>query len=283
LAVVGTTAYVADGTAGLQVIEASTPEVLQPKGRLDTEGLVRTVHVAGGYAYLATWNFPGLFMTVDVADPLHPTPVGELWMPGLARNVFVNNGFAYVAREEELWIVNVMDVTNPQLVSKYPAAAAYHDVKVAENVAFLAADTDGIEIVDVSDKTDPGWLDEPFLWIPGCTAMALQLVSEYAVVACGAGGIAVVDVSVPDTPGIVGQLDLPGVSVDVHVFQGYAFLAAEDEGVLVADISDPSNPKPAGTFPIPGKAKAVRAVPGYALVAGKDGGLSILKVTQCMP
>ncbi len=53
MAVSGNYAYVADGLAGLQVIDVSNPANPQRVGGYDTSGYAHGVAVSGNYAYVA--------------------------------------------------------------------------------------------------------------------------------------------------------------------------------------------------------------------------------------
>jgi hypothetical protein len=67
-------AYVANGDAGLQVIDVSNPASPQPVGGYDSGGWSASgVAVSGHYAYVA--DFTGLHV-IDVSDPAQPRRVG---------------------------------------------------------------------------------------------------------------------------------------------------------------------------------------------------------------
>jgi hypothetical protein len=74
MAVSGNYAYVADGGAGLQVIDVSNPANPQRVGGYDTSGEARGVAVSGNYAYV-TDLYAGL-QVIDVSSPANPRRVG---------------------------------------------------------------------------------------------------------------------------------------------------------------------------------------------------------------
>ena len=74
VAVSGNYVYVADGGAGLLVIDVSNPANPQRVGGFDTSGGAVKVAVSDGYAYLAQGD-AGL-LVIDVSDPAHPRRVG---------------------------------------------------------------------------------------------------------------------------------------------------------------------------------------------------------------
>jgi len=61
-------------------------------------------------------------------------------------------------------------------------------------------------------------------------------------VCCGSGGLAILDVSKPARPKILGVLDTLGYTESATLYQNYAVLADGPLGVQVADVSDPTKP-----------------------------------------
>jgi hypothetical protein len=80
VAVSGHYAYVADGGAGLQVIDVSDPANPRRVGGYDTPGYAGGVAVSGHYAYVADGD-AGL-QVIDVSDPANPRRVGGYDTPG---------------------------------------------------------------------------------------------------------------------------------------------------------------------------------------------------------
>lgn len=78
--VIGTRAYIADGSRGLTVVDLSNPSATL--GRLDTPGTATDIIVRGNYAYLA--DGAGGVRIINVADPANPQLVGAYTTPGNA-------------------------------------------------------------------------------------------------------------------------------------------------------------------------------------------------------
>lgn len=98
MAISGEHAYVANGSAGLQVVDISTPASMSVVGQVDTPGFAREAVVSDSYAFVAD-NEGGL-QVVDVSHPSTPTivssfPVVETGSAAL--DVVVDHGYAYVA------------------------------------------------------------------------------------------------------------------------------------------------------------------------------------------
>ena len=61
-------------------------------------------------------------------------------------------------------------------------------------------------------------------------------------VCCGSGGLAILNVSNPAKPKILGTLDTLGYTESATLYQNYAVLADGPQGVQVVDVSDPTKP-----------------------------------------
>ncbi len=96
MAVTGNYAYVADGAAGLRVIDVSLPSAPAEVGFYDNPGTAYGVAVAGNYAYVSAGD-AGL-RVIDVSLPSAPTEVGFYDTAGIfAMGVAVVGNYAYVA------------------------------------------------------------------------------------------------------------------------------------------------------------------------------------------
>jgi hypothetical protein len=88
-------AYVADGIAGLHVIDVSNPNNCVRVGGYDTSGTALGVAVSGNYAYVAD-DKNGL-QVIDVRNPSNCVRAGGLDTSGIARGVTVVADRIYVA------------------------------------------------------------------------------------------------------------------------------------------------------------------------------------------
>jgi hypothetical protein len=115
-------------------------------------------------------------------------------------------------------------------------------------------------------------------------ATDIEVVDPVAYVADGDGGLAILDLTTPATPTVLGGLPLGGYIGDVNVYGSRMYLAddyAADSGrVHIVDISQVGAPALMGTYTTTGRALGVWASAGYALVANNDNGLLILDVSQ---
>jgi len=113
--VVGNYAYVADESAGLQVIDISSPTRPMIVATVGTRCSAKGVHVAGNYGYF-TDSCSGL-QVIDVTNPTSPTIVATVHTPFMAHGVYVTGNYAYVADSSGLKVIDISTPTRARLVA----------------------------------------------------------------------------------------------------------------------------------------------------------------------
>ncbi len=143
--------------------------------------------------------------------------------------------------------------------------------------AFVADTVSGLQIIDVSDPTDP-------VIVEGVDTIGssyeIFVVGSYAYVADTFSGLQIADVSDPTSPVIVGGVDTIGNAYDVYVEGSYAYVAAGISGLQVVDISDPTDPVIVNGVAMPSSAWDVYVEGSYAYVADSGSGLQIVDVSD---
>lgn len=110
-------------------------------------------------------------------------------------------------------------------------------------------------------------------WAPGGTAHDVTAVGNYAYLALGASGLAVVDVSDPANSVRVGSYTSgSGFAFGVAVSGNYAYVAAGDAGLQIIDVSNPTNCVSVGGIDPPGFA----GLPGLALSVAVSGNFAYI-------
>ena len=203
VAVIGQTAYVADGEAGLQVIDVSDPQNPAIVGSVDTPGSARGVVVIDQIAYVADGS-SGL-QVIDVNDPQNPAIVGSVDTPNWAIGVSVIGQTAYVA--DGLSGLQAIDVSVPQspaIVGSVDTPGYADEVFAMDQTAYVADGLSGLQIIDVSDPQNPaivGSANTPDY------ADDVVVTDQAAYVAVYDVGLRVIDVSDPQNPVIIGSAD----------------------------------------------------------------------------
>ncbi|NCR00145.1 MAG: hypothetical protein GPJ11_11905, partial [Microcystis aeruginosa L211-101] len=151
--IAGNYAYVADGYLGLQIIDISNPATPTLKGNYDTSDYAWDVQIVGNYAYVADY-YSGL-QIIDISNPATPTLKGNYHTSGYAVGVQIVGNYAYVADGYlGLQIIDISNPATPTLKGNYDTSGWSYGVQVVGNYAYVA-DGDGVQILDVSDFTNP--------------------------------------------------------------------------------------------------------------------------------
>jgi hypothetical protein len=277
VALAGTRAYVADGFAGLRVLEIGVPASPVQIGALDTAGEALGVAVSGTRAYVAD-GADGLRI-VDVGSPSGPVELGGIDTPGYAHSVALAGTHAYVA--DGFAGLRVIDVSNPSA----PTGAGAYDtpgsalaVAVAGSTAYVADGSAGLRIVDVSNPAAPTSLGS--LNTPG-TAFGVAVKGTLAYVADYDAGLRIIDVSSPASPVELGFVDTPGNALAVAVAGDRAFVADDTGGMRIIDVSSPSAPVEVAVRDTAAAASHVVIVGGQLALAESDAGVSLWDLASC--
>jgi hypothetical protein len=178
--------------------------------------------VAGSYAYLGV----GLRMViVDVSAPDAAHQVGESdFFPGIVSNIKVVRDRAYVSLgSAALWIVNVADPANPQIVGS---------ITLTGPTRKDVSDQTRPQLVGQVDLTEYGDLDA-FFWHNG------YLFTR------GHNGVCIIDVNDPVNPREIAHFeDLYRISA---VYGDYVYASSKD-GLRILDLSDPADIQTAAAY-----------------------------------
>lgn len=143
-------AYMADGSAGLKIINISNPnQPLVVTGACDTPGGARDVAVDGNYAYVAD-SLSGM-QIIDISDPANPQLVGSGFDTNNSRSVEASNGYAYLGDDfNGLYVIDVSDPENLVQVANHDFPGYAYGITLAGGIAYVAADySGGLQIIGV--------------------------------------------------------------------------------------------------------------------------------------
>ncbi len=164
----------------------------------------------------------------------------------------------------------------PTFISKYDTPGWAFGVEVVGNYAYLADYDSGLQIIDISNPSNPifkGNYDTDGAW-------DVEVVGNYAYIADGSSGLQIINISNPTNPTFIGNYDNFSAVVDVQVVGNYAYLANGNSLLQIIDISNPTNPILKGNYYSSGEATDVQVVGNYAYLAAGGGGLQIIDISN---
>ncbi|MEE9398091.1 MAG: hypothetical protein V3V31_13880 [Methylococcales bacterium] len=195
---------------------------------------------------------------------------------GKTNAVDVNGSFAYLGVGQEMVVFNVIDPANPVLIGTVDALGdTVQDIQIVENLAFVAAGTAGLHIIDVSNPNQPQKISH--FETPGLVN-GLFVTEGHAYLAAGGAGLLVMDISNPSNPVPVSMSKTLAWDTDVVVSKGIAYVASGEEGVRMVDVTTPSNPLTIRSINTPNDANGVFVEGNLLFVAAGSGGLQIVNI-----
>jgi len=112
------------------------------------------------------------------------------------------------------------------------------------------------------------------------SASGVTISGNYAYVADGSSGLAIIDISDPTNPGSPVYRDTDGTAQEVTISGNYAYVADRNSGLAIIDISDPTNPGTPVYKDTNGSALGVVINGNYAYVADYSSGLAIINISD---
>jgi hypothetical protein len=245
VAVQGSYVYIADRSEGMRIIDVHEPgSPIEVGGFKDGYENVRSVDAAGNYAYLADWQ--GM-VVVNISDPQNPYQVSLFATSSNAMDTTIDGMYAYIAQDAGvtngggMLVVNVLDPAHPTEAGFHESLDGRQAVKVVvrDDLAYLVSSV--VEIINISEPTDPqlvGTYTPPY-GIPADIALE----GDYAFVAVRGdwpdlpGHLRVLDLADPANPVEVGYYDLPmDWPVAIAVLDGVIYIT-NVTGVFVYQFS----------------------------------------------
>jgi hypothetical protein len=244
--IAGNYAYIADGIAGLQLVDVRDRRSPVIVAGVSLPGNADDVKVVGGIAYVAA-DSAGL-QAVDVSNPASPAVIGSVAIPGGAQDIVVRGAWAYVGGPSGLTVVDVRDPRTLLVVASYATPGVVRGVDVQGDKAVLAGAVltgaaSGLLTLDVTDPTTPTALGS----LPTVNAQAVLIDGAWLYLADYTGSLAVIDISSPAAPVVRARESGPLGGYLLNLAKQGQFLFGADvffvNGVPISNVADPNDPK----------------------------------------
>ncbi|MFT7533759.1 MAG: hypothetical protein ACI9FD_004801 [Gammaproteobacteria bacterium] len=315
---VGSLAYVNERLNGMYVFDISTPAAPVELGFTAVAGpqFMSGLDVDGQFAYTAGGQH---LTTIDISDPTNPLVVAQAYVDGSAQGVIVSENVGYVITAYSSSL-NVFDVSNSlvaPVIGAIDLPGGGGNPYIHGDLALVASNNEGFEIVDISDISNPTSL--AVMAQTGVTAGVVAR-GNLAYVTNSTFGLQIVDISTPSTPVIVGTAYIEGTAndveldgnyayvtdswgyfhvvditysnspfvavsletpaVEVEIYGDLAYVTADSDGLLAVDISDPLNPVIVDQCVLTEYAGGLDLVQGYAVVTAGYGGVIVVDINS---
>lgn len=231
---------------------------------------------------------------VDWSNPYRPVVLSQFTQGDLMTAVALsdNGRFGLVGIGGT---VKIVDLSAPALAGQLGAltgawsgTGTVQDIKVRNNIAYVAANYEGLRIIDLSaDGKTPKLLGSIGVVAPGPSpgilglASSVELVGNYAYVTSAAPTapkLYTIDISNPASPSLVstsGALPAPATSVFNQGNKLYVSCAStvSGNGLTIFDISAPASPVKGVSLSTPGYARKVSGIGTLIYIASDTAGI----------
>ncbi|SFV74530.1 Inosine-5'-monophosphate dehydrogenase [hydrothermal vent metagenome] len=171
------------------------------------------------------------------------------------------------------------------ILSSYNTAGYAFNVTLSNDgkKAYVADDTNGLVIINVSDPANPTLLGS-YDTTGGARAVTLSNDGKKAYVADRNDGLVIIDVSDPTNPTLLGSYNTAGDAFDVILSNDgtKAYVSDYTNGLVIIDVSDSANPTLLGSYDTAGGALAstLSSDGTKAYVSDYTNGLVIIDVSD---
>lgn len=261
--------YVAYGTAGLRIIDVSTPSSTSLLGTADLGGDSRAVVVSGNHAYVAARD-SGVYV-VDVSNPAAPVKIKTIKTPR-ARGIAIEGSKVYVAASDSgMGVLDITDPANPTILA-YTGSSVYgENVAVGGSIGGVT-DYGKITFYDITNPVVPIKKGATTSLRTGNEGFAIA--DNFAYVPDG-DSLKIFNISNVNSPSLLSKIKTGGYGYVAFVSGNYCYVASEATGVRAINISTPSSPIEDGYFDDVPQSRGVAAFGKYVYVAEKTDGLTV--------
>jgi hypothetical protein len=235
---------------GLEVINVSNPNEVPALGSLESPPsppYAACVEMASGIAYIGSKSLNlghGALDLVDVSTPSLPIHLGSLTTWEVLGVALSGSHAVLACGASGIRVVAVQDPTNPTIVGARNTPGYARDVEVLGSHALIADGVNVFLMMTIANPSNPQIVSSLTLDGP-CNDV--ELFHDDLVLAA-AGGLQVLDVSIPSSPLVVGSIDInPPNVTNVAVSESYAFVTSNISGtnhhLTVVDCANPSTPE----------------------------------------
>ena len=231
-------AYVADGTAGVQIIAIERPKSPQIVHTVDKFKNVGQVEVVGNRVYV-----------VDIERGLHiydldafrqkpaPPMVGYYPNKGSALHVGIYDGKIYLSDDASgIHTLSLGRATVPVMMGTIPVLG--YDFQLLDGYAYIVGV--GLKIANIGNPQKPKVIST--MGTSGI-ATSIKIQDGYGYIAGQQGGLVIADISDKNRPKIIARQRTVGTTVDVVRNENRVYLANGLDGLQIVDVTNLHQPK----------------------------------------
>lgn len=224
--------FFANGNEGAAVYSLSDPEKPEKLFTISYGNFVNDIFANDQYIYLAGVKDSANGF-VSIQNVLDGSLVGSFIQNNEEYlSVYVSGNYLFAGTKSgRLHIINITDPSSPYKVGEYVLSGNYftpyfiNKIYVHENKAYLACGCAGFRVLDVSNVSSPQLLAAHYSTTNDAyIAYDFEIVNNIAYVANG-WAVTVINISNPSSLTAIQEFKLPGLYIDIEIWNDYALLA----------------------------------------------------------
>lgn len=275
--------YIPQGEGGLLIVDVNDPENPQivSQTTVNVRGYSSKIAMKDSAVYLAAATFG--VTVINAANPDTPfVTVSNLGMkPARSFHILGNYMFTAVS-EQGVNIAEISYPTEPDIRGGLSTTGYAYGLTTSadSNFLFAACGEMGMSIYDISNFQDGygiypqvGWCDAP----GDAEAIIIDENKSIAFMACGTGGLQIIDYSDTTNIFIAGSFDSIGYAKDLLYTGDLIYLTTEIYGLQIINVSDVTKPYLVGIVPT-GYALGLDMDDNYIYIADETEGLIIISI-----
>lgn len=99
-------------------------------------------------------GYDGILCSIDVSDKNNPVLLDTLYLTGgQTRDVVLQDNYAFVANGLGLYIIDISDASNLQLMTSI--GSGYNSIDIGDNLVFMGKSSGGVDVYDISEPLNP--------------------------------------------------------------------------------------------------------------------------------
>jgi hypothetical protein len=226
------------GTIGFSIASSQDIEYV---GSTLYSGPVGAVSACGNYAYVSP---VGSLLTFSISDPADPVLVNSCLLPGGSQAQFILGNYLYNSTNilpATFQILSIEDPSRPMIIGSLRTGCYIRGIYISGNYAYLAEEYNGLDVVDISNPSNPNLISRFPLTIRD-SANSIGLLGNYAFLGTN-NYIYVINISDPSNPQMSWQSEFLGNKnfTDIKIANSKAYVCGVD-GIYIYDVSDPASP-----------------------------------------
>ncbi|MDP8240282.1 MAG: T9SS type A sorting domain-containing protein [Candidatus Hatepunaea meridiana] len=251
----GDYAYIATRLTGLQIVDISDPEEPVVVGSYSDRSRYWDVKVIGDYAYVGAYEVVKIF---DISNKTNPSWVSDLAFRNCPVSYAVGSGYAYLTGSHEdeegdeielimsMYGYDISSLEHPRRVYSVVSEGggpycAYRNIEINGDYLFLPYCYHGG--LQICNLTNPPELPTISDFGRGIRFYSYAIQDAHIYLSTSNDELFVYDISEPENPDQVGNLDLPENSAGYLSVSENIVGIASDSVLSIIDVSDPESPE----------------------------------------